>query len=219
MLATGTTLGCGLTICLAVFPTEAKAAEVEPPVAAVYRFDDWTMIVQPGNVAGASPANSTDIVVEPRVLNSPRIELASFRQLPPAPNPLVDTVPKEKPSAGAIVTPADTAVEVTPKPVDSNAGPCPVLSSEGMARVNSYRAIYDSIPFSRAEYEANPSYRHDATMEFLFGQMRPTVIQRQQRTQVDINMPSLPYYGAGLQFNRYGIHNRWSPYMYPPYRW
>jgi hypothetical protein len=42
-----------------------------------------------------------------------------------------------------------------------------------------YAAAYRSIPFNRAEYDANPSYRHDAAMELLFGQMRPTTIVKQ----------------------------------------
>lgn len=41
-----------------------------------------------------------------------------------------------------------------------------------------YRQIYESIPFNRAEYNANPSYRHDATLELMFGKMRDTVIHR-----------------------------------------
>jgi len=41
-----------------------------------------------------------------------------------------------------------------------------------------YRMIYNAIPFNRAEYNASPSYRHDAAMEILFGRMRPTVIHR-----------------------------------------
>ena len=39
-----------------------------------------------------------------------------------------------------------------------------------------YREIYNSIPFSRSEYLANRDYRHEATMEILFGQLRPTTI-------------------------------------------
>ena len=35
-----------------------------------------------------------------------------------------------------------------------------------------YRRIYSSIPFSRAEYKANPNYRHDSTMEILTGNAR-----------------------------------------------
>jgi hypothetical protein len=35
-----------------------------------------------------------------------------------------------------------------------------------------YRRLYNSIPFSRAEYKANPNYRHDSTMEILTGNAR-----------------------------------------------
>jgi hypothetical protein len=45
-----------------------------------------------------------------------------------------------------------------------------VLTSEA------YHEIYNSIPFSRSEYLANREYRHEATMEILFGQLRPTTI-------------------------------------------
>ena len=41
-----------------------------------------------------------------------------------------------------------------------------------------YWAVYRTIPFIRTEYEANPSYRHEATMEFMFGQVRPTVVHK-----------------------------------------
>ena len=33
-----------------------------------------------------------------------------------------------------------------------------------------YKSIYSSIPFSRAEYVANPGYRHQATMSIILGQ-------------------------------------------------
>ena len=39
-----------------------------------------------------------------------------------------------------------------------------------------YAEIYASIPFNRSDYDRNPSYRHDATMELLLGQLRPTVV-------------------------------------------
>ena len=35
-----------------------------------------------------------------------------------------------------------------------------------------YRRVYNSVPFSRAEYKANPNYRHDSTMEILTGNAR-----------------------------------------------
>lgn len=39
-----------------------------------------------------------------------------------------------------------------------------------------YQEIYRSIPFSRAEYDANPAYRHLATMEIMLGQLHPVIV-------------------------------------------
>lgn len=39
-----------------------------------------------------------------------------------------------------------------------------------------YQEAYDSIPFSRAEYTANPAYRHEAALELVFGVQRATTI-------------------------------------------
>ncbi|HQZ69253.1 MAG TPA: hypothetical protein PLY87_29400 [Planctomycetaceae bacterium] len=41
-----------------------------------------------------------------------------------------------------------------------------------------YTRIYNSIPFNRTEYEANPNYRHDSAMEILTGHARhQTIVQ------------------------------------------
>jgi len=53
--------------------------------------------------------------------------------------------------------------------------------------VRNYDAVYQSIPYHRAEYLANPSYRHEATMEILFGQLRPTVVHRTDTPQRIVN--------------------------------
>ena len=47
-----------------------------------------------------------------------------------------------------------------------------------------YSEVYASIPYSEAEYLANPGYRHEATMEVMFGHLRPktTVSEYQPRT-------------------------------------
>ncbi len=45
-----------------------------------------------------------------------------------------------------------------------------------------YRRIYQSLPFNRAEYNANPSYRHDSTMELLTGNARHQTIVRCNNT-------------------------------------
>ncbi len=46
----------------------------------------------------------------------------------------------------------------------------------GIKDSRSYREIYNSIPFSRAEYDANPGYRHQATMEIMLGQLHPIIV-------------------------------------------
>jgi len=52
----------------------------------------------------------------------------------------------------------------------------PAVEKNGLT----YEQAYNAIPFNRAEYDANPSYRHDSAMELLFNQMRPTTIIRSQ---------------------------------------
>ena len=87
-----------------------------------------------------------------------------------------------------------------------------------------YKQIYDSIPFNRAEYRANPSYRHDATLELMFGKMRETVIhrnvyqpqqqQQQQPTSVYPNTSQsvlLPYrYNRNLRSYGLGYYFLWN---------
>jgi hypothetical protein len=58
-----------------------------------------------------------------------------------------------------------------------------------------------SIPFNREEYEANPSYRHDAALEMMFGAMRPTMVVKQ----------NIPYFSRYPDFFR----NRFQIYPYP----
>ena len=45
-----------------------------------------------------------------------------------------------------------------------------------LAMATMYDRIYRSIPYRIAESRANPSYRHDATMEILTGQLRPAIV-------------------------------------------
>jgi hypothetical protein len=55
---------------------------------------------------------------------------------------------------------------------------CPVEDATIPVNPLCYSWIYENIPFMRSEYIANPSYRHDATMEILLGQLRPVVAPR-----------------------------------------
>lgn len=73
-----------------------------------------------------------------------------------------------------------------------------------------YSEIYRSIPFSRAEYDADPTYRHNATMELLLKQLRPTA----PRVETDINVtvqPLAPYRGS------YPIRSGYRPWSRYPW--
>lgn len=80
-----------------------------------------------------------------------------------------------------------------------------------------YQEVYNSIPYRRSEHLANPSYRHDATMEILFGQLRPTVIHRTQPSAPPVTAPPVSPLRPYLLTN--GSIWRYSPpllrYIYP----
>ncbi len=86
-----------------------------------------------------------------------------------------EKAPAEKPAA----EPVDNSfgVEIVPRFSYPMLPPSAGCCSSGMnpMQVNplEYAWIYQSIPFNRSEYVANPRYRHDATMEILLGQLRP----------------------------------------------
>ncbi|MEZ6065052.1 MAG: hypothetical protein R3B90_04955 [Planctomycetaceae bacterium] len=56
-----------------------------------------------------------------------------------------------------------------------------------------YEQAYASIPYRRAEYLANPGYRHEAAMELMYGQLRPTTNVRQSNPQT-IPLPQSSLY-------------------------
>ncbi len=82
--------------------------------------------------------------------------------------------------------PAKNAKQRKKKPAPSNrrstdnrqsstAKPSPALPNiiPSAVRLPRYSDVYRTIPFSRAEYDADPAYRHNATMELLLNQLRP----------------------------------------------
>lgn len=85
------------------------------------------------------------------------------------------------------------------------AGPHAFSAAASGASCNplSYKAAYSAVPFSRAEYEANPGYRHDSAMELMFGTLRPTTIMKQTQ----------PYFSRYPDMFRYrhGVY----PYLAP----
>lgn len=79
----------------------------------------------------------------------------------PVLNPLQAPTPDAEATAAlAEATQANTELKIGPDPAGADLPVNPDL----------YRKIYKSIPFSRAEYEAHPGYRHEATMSLLLGQ-------------------------------------------------
>lgn len=75
----------------------------------------------------------------------------------------------------------------------------------------SYREIYNSIPFSRTEYDANPGYRHQATMEIMLGQLHPIIVAPpalpRQESSREVTVRFLPSIRPGYRaWSRYPWH-------------
>ncbi len=115
--------------------------------------------------------------------------------------------------------------------------PATIVTHEQLASLPShvnphnYRRIYNAIPFVRSEYEANPSYRHEATMEILFGQLRPQVNVKRPTTLSHVSRAATPaplnylpqfrrfyntgYYGNGLFQDGYTVLGAGGPFYRP----
>jgi hypothetical protein len=82
---------------------------------------------------------------------------------------------------------------------EAQGGVVPVSAASGASAPRmTYADAYAQIPFRRSEYEANPSYRHDAAMELMMGTMRPMMISRQTPSYFsrypDMFRPKYPVY-------------------------
>ncbi|HWL07085.1 MAG TPA: hypothetical protein VNQ76_01600 [Planctomicrobium sp.] len=69
-----------------------------------------------------------------------------------------------------------------------------------------YRAAYESVPYRRSEYLANPGYRHEAAMDKLFGERRSMVVQRTDHAERVVNpRPAMtqPYPLSQAELYRY----------------
>lgn len=90
--------------------------------------------------------------------------------------PSIATASQQQADTGIKILPATKAIAETATPT---AAPAPADDKAAAPKgTMSNEDAYRSIPFSRAEYQANPSYRHDAALEIMFGQLRPTTIVR-----------------------------------------
>ena len=168
----------------------------------VQDFDGWKITIRPGRSSLPDPVPPSPAANSP---TKPKgaIQLASLRQdaAPPAPAPdapgtelVIDGLP--------IIIPGESDWCCDQQP--AVLPPAGAVDPRYLSQM--YYEIYKSIPFIRAEYDANPSYRHDTTVEFLFGKMRPTVIHR---GTVNVNHNNTSGYGIPYAYGGAG-------YAYPP---
>lgn len=95
----------------------------------------------------------------------------------------------------------------------------PILSGEQFA--SEYQRIYDSIPFNRAEFNRNPTYRHDSAMEILTGNARHQTIVKHQPQQIvrpaaerrRLNPAQFGYLRPALRLNYYRYFPSLNPYL------
>lgn len=200
-----------LLCCLAVCLNALGAVAAD---GVVYQFDGWKVTITPGR----SAARATRPLPVPQAVPTRTEEPAdaAIQRVRTVVQPVSFVNDDAKSPAGA-PSPVDAQNLIPPSPpaeqpgcVAGDCGDLPVITPQfadkapfpisGIIPVQTalYRDIYFSIPFNRAEYNAYPSYRHDATMELLFNQMRNTVIQRGTTNvyQYDMNSGSIytPYY-------------------------
>lgn len=118
-----------------------------------------------GLIAVASQA------AEPKPLKVPaadwKIEIVPGAAIGPSPVPKIDRAIREAQAAKA-ETLSDSTAGVVTASAESTI-PAGITSA-------SYIEVYNSIPFRRSEYDANPNYRHEATIELLLGQIRPKTV-------------------------------------------
>jgi hypothetical protein len=176
---------------------------VDAADSVVQEFDGWKITIQPGDFPVSSgtkdhvPPSPSVASTEAGARGKARVRLVSLRQ---DASVVLPTPPTPAPDADVDGLPVIVRGECCDKEgVVSVEPPAGRVDPRYMAQM--YTEIYRSIPFIRAEYEANRSYIHDSTMEILFGQMRPTVIHR-GTTNVNHNYPD---YGYGF-----------NGYAYPP---
>ena len=121
------------------------------------------------------------------------------------------------------IQPAVKLSAVPSVPVEARSA---VAGETGVFDPAAYARVYNSIPFNRAEYDVNPNYRHDSTMEILTGNARhQTIVQHNfehKQPVKRIPAPTAPSriltpfstpFSSGLLFGRpFG-------YGYGPGRW
>ncbi|VAX36190.1 hypothetical protein MNBD_PLANCTO02-1069 [hydrothermal vent metagenome] len=133
--------------------------------------------------------SSWQMRIHPQGNSSAPTKQSPSEKLKVIPVQYTETLPPAPQNLSAV--PAPTATQAN---TNANSKTVPETICHHSPAISSYEAIYRSIPFSRAEYLANPSYRHEATMEMMMGQLRPTVTHKTYRARVQGSFPAqIPY--------------------------
>lgn len=99
---------------------------------------------------------------------------------------------KKRREQGGKKKPAESVSADSPKEV---AAQLPEIVPQ-QVRIPSYVDVQNSIPFSRATYNADRTYRHNATMELLLGQLRPQTIYNSPPATTNAARPIQQGYGT-----------------------
>lgn len=182
---------CGLAILIAAPAASTAEENAAGPNEQPVSDEQWKIEIVP------EPTRGTRLIQPIGPVAAVQPELRSQREEPAEePRPESDQPEAEQPKP-------DDAEPERPAPEI-----VPMLGCVDLAR--KYREVYASIPFIRSEYEANPSYRHEATMEILFGHLRPTVVHKHAPPWA-VGPPPVP----ALPFGWYGLPPRGDPYVGP----
>ena len=163
-----------------VFATFASSAHAEAATVLDDEGKIWVMQIVP---AGANAEAST--AEQPRPVSESATETSASTDEPSDEANESETAAPAKPASTSAATETSATSPMVPLPEAPIPAAPIVISDFGMTIVprgcepdvdlaQHYRQIYKAIPFNRAEYVANPAYRHDATMELLTGNPRPT---------------------------------------------
>ncbi|MEW4489841.1 hypothetical protein AB1L42_17290 [Thalassoglobus sp. JC818] len=167
-------------------PAVAPAPAVDPaPAADSAPASDVAPAAAPEPATDPAPAAETAPVADPAPAAEPEPAAEELPPLPPEPEKVEEKAPVVIPSKNGQTTllNGNWSIRITPAPRPQTDD----ASAEKLAKVDTYKQIYDAIPYRRADYLANPNYRHDTAVEILFGEMRPTVIHRQDQPQRVVN--------------------------------
>lgn len=153
----------------------------------------------------------TDAADEPALPLPPAAPATPDAALPPMPMPS----PMESVAAPIADGEADATCDipgasVTHFPQDDwtvTIRPNPITPADQLRR--RYEEVYASIPYRKQEYLANPGYRHESTLELMFGQLRPKTVVSQYQPRT-IPAPFFTNYKPYMD-SRNDLYTRWYP--------